>query len=53
MNVEQLAEQAGLTYDKDLAFFARLLVAKCAAVAMANDDLFTMSDILEWYEAAQ
>jgi len=28
-----------------------LLVAKCASVAMANDDLFTMRDILEWYEA--
>lgn len=53
MNVEQMAQEAGLTLDPKLAFFARMLVAKCASVAMANDDLFTMTDILEWYESAQ
>ena len=53
MNVEQLAEQAGLTLDPKLAIFAGLLVTKCARFALANDDLFTMRDILEWYEAAQ
>ena len=50
MNIAEMAKESGLEYDPKLAYFARMLVAKCASVAMANDDLFTMRDILEWYE---
>ena len=49
--IEQLAKEVGLVYSPKLALFAGLLAAKCARVALANDDLFTMNDILDWYEA--
>jgi hypothetical protein len=51
MNVEQMAKESGLKLDPKLEHFARLLVNQCALVAVRNDDLFTMSDILDWYEA--
>ena len=49
--IKQLAETIDLPYDPKLQLFAKLLVGECARVALANDDLFTMRDILEWYEA--
>ena len=51
MSVEQLAKTIDLPYDPKLQLFAKLLITKCARIALANDDLFTMRDILEWYEA--
>jgi len=50
MNIAEMAKEAGLELDPKLQIFAGLLVTKCARVALANDDLFTMRDILEWYE---
>ncbi len=50
MNVKEMAFAAGIEYDPKLQYFASLLVHECARAALKNDDLYTMTDILEWYE---